>query len=82
MTVKQPAMQRTEAWHREQAEKKRRELEALFEGSARSRTPATRMYPHLSKATFRQGEIARSPQQQTAPTAAARLYPNLKSGSG
>jgi hypothetical protein len=73
-----PAMRRTIRWWEQQAEKDRRELEQLFAQSAASRTPAGRVYPHLSNTTFRQGEIERRPQQQTAPTAATRLYPNLK----
>jgi hypothetical protein len=52
-------MYRTEAWHRQQAEKGRRELQQLFDESAASRTPAARLYPHLHDATWRKAEVAR-----------------------
>jgi hypothetical protein len=69
-----PALRRTEAWYRQQAEKGRRELQQLFDESAASRTAAARMYPHLTK-SFRQVDAARP--QQTAPSAASRMYPHL-----
>jgi len=68
-----PAMHRSEAWLRQQAEKGQRELQELFDASAASRRPAARMYPNLMGSSFRQVEIARRAPQQPASNAASRL---------
>jgi hypothetical protein len=68
-----PAMQRTEAWYRAQAEKGRRQVQALLDWSAASRTAAGRIYPHLQ----RKAEIASSQPQPAPNSIASKIYPHL-----